>query len=115
MRANVPVDDETVIRPVVDDTEPIHKVNKEQLELAKLGNNPDWKILEKYILARIDIYKNGLFGENLSAQSTDIIGQRFLAAQSVVAEFQSLIDQIQQTTEIVNEAAKESGKSVRPE
>lgn len=118
MRANIPTDnDENVIRPVTEDVPAIEKVTKEQLELAKIGNNPDWGIIVKYLEARIDIYKNGLFGEDLTAQPTEVIGQRFLAAQSVVAEFQSLIDQVTQNTEAVNEAAKQSEKSatVRPE
>ena len=111
MRANVPTDnDENVIRPVVDDTPAIEKITREQLELASLGNSPDWAIIVKYMEARIDIYKNGLFGEDLTAQDTSVIGQRFLAAQSVVAEFQSLIDQVNQNTEVVNEAAKEAAK-----
>jgi len=109
MRANIPTDnDETVLRPVVDDVPAIEKITKEMLELARLGNSPDWQIIVKYINARIEIYKSGLFGEDLTGQPTSVIGERFLAAQSVVAEFQSLIDQVNQNTEAVNEVAKEA-------
>lgn len=108
MRANVPTDnDESVMRPVVDEQAPIDKIPKEQKELAKIGNSPDWKILVKYMEKRIEVFQKGLFGEDLQGQDTAIIGQRFLAAQSVVGEFQSLIDQIETHTKAVNEAAKD--------
>jgi hypothetical protein len=116
MRANVPTDnDENVLRPVVDDEAPIDKVTEEQKELAKIGNSPNLKILTDYLEKRIEIYKNGLFGEDLTGKSTAIVGQRFLAAQSVVAEFQSLIKQVEDNTHLVNEAAKASEPTaVRP-
>lgn len=115
MRANVPTDsDENVTRPVVDDALPIEKITQEQLELAKLGNGGDWQIIVKYLDARIEIYKNGLFGEDLTGKDTSVIGQRFLAAQSVVAEFESLIVQIEQNTTAVNEALEDSKKNEKP-
>lgn len=110
MRANVPTNDETVMRPVVDDVPAAEKITKEQIELAKIGSNPDWEIIVKYLRARIEVYKNGLFGEDLTNQDTTIIGQRFLAAQSVVAEFSTLIEQVERVTGIVKEALSEAPK-----
>lgn len=105
MRANIPTDnDYSAALPVVDEQPVADKVSQEQKELAKIGNSPDWSIIQKYLDTRIEVYKNGLFGEDLTAQPTEVIGQRFLAAQSVIQEFQSLKDAVAQSTEVVEEA-----------
>lgn len=108
MRANIPTDNDFENTQVpVDDTAPEQKITPEQRELAKIGNSADWQIILKYLDARIDVYKNGLFGENLAAQPTEVIGQRFLAAQSVIQEFESLKSEVESTTKAVNEVAKD--------
>lgn len=108
MRANIPTDNDfAATQPVTDDTPAQDKITKEQKDLAKIGNSPQWKLISKYIDARIDVYKNGLFGENLSGVDTTVIGQRFLAARSVIEEFESLKQQIDKNTEVVNEVFKE--------
>lgn len=108
MRANIPTDNDfSATQPVTDDQAPQDKITKEQKDLAKIGNSPNWKIITEYLNGRIDIYKNGLFGENLSGQDTTIIGQRFLAAQSVIQEFESLKSEVENTTAAVNEALKD--------
>lgn len=107
MSQNVPTDNNfSETQPPTDDTPPEQKITQDQRNLAKIGNDPNWGIIMGYLDARIEIYKNGLFGEDLTAQPTEIIGQRFLAAQSVIQEFQSLKNQVAQTTEAVNEALK---------
>lgn len=90
--------------PPQDNTPPQDKISKEQKDLAKIGNSPDWSIITKYLDARIEVYKNGLFGENLAGQDAAIIGQRFLAAQSVIQEFESLKLEIDTNTKAVNDA-----------
>lgn len=113
MRANIPTDNDfSAAQPPTEETAPQDKVTQEQKNLAKIGNSPDWKILTKYLDARIDVYKNGLFGENLAGQDTAIIGQRFLAAQSVIQEFESLKSEVEQTTSAVNEALKGDKKEL---
>lgn len=106
MRNNTPTDtgDFGVALPPTDDTPATQKITKEQRELSKIGNSADWKIITSYLNARIEVYKNGLFGEDLRKQSTEIIGQRFLAAQSVIQEFEALKTEVDQVTEIVNAA-----------
>lgn len=107
MRANVPTDNDfATTLPPQDNSSPQDKVTQEQKELAKIGSSPDWKIITKYLDQRIDVYKNGLFGENLAGQDTAIIGQRFLAAQSVIQEFESLKNEVEQTTKAVHDALK---------
>lgn len=111
MRANIPTDNDfEVTQPVQDDKPAEEKITKEQRDLAKIGNSPDWKIILKYLDGRIEVYKNGLFGENMAGADTAIIGQRFLAAQSVIQEFESLKTEVEQTTKAVNEVAKEEVK-----
>ena len=106
MPGNLPGDDNFSETITPEEVAPEQTISKDQIELAKIGNSPDWSIITKYIEARIDIYKNGLFGEDLTAQPTEVIGQRFLAAQSVIQEFRSLIDEVDRNTEAVNEVAK---------
>jgi hypothetical protein len=101
MRANVPTDDFVTNLP--EEARPSDSVTKDQLELAAIGNDPKWAILTNYMAKRIEVYQQGLFGEDLSKQDTTIIGQRFLAAQSVIREFQSLLDEINTTTKAVND------------
>lgn len=103
--SNVPTD--TGMEPLqpVTDPDPSESVTKEQKDLAKVGNSPEWGIIKEYLEARIDMYKNGLFGENLAGADASIIGQRFLAAQAVIGEFQRLQDEIEQTTKNVNAIA----------
>lgn len=90
--------------PPQDNTPTQDKVSQDQKNLAKIGNSPDWTIISKYLDARIEVYKNGLFGENLAGQDTTIIGQRFLAAQSVIQEFEALKTEIEVNTKAVNDA-----------
>jgi hypothetical protein len=106
MRANIPTDNDFSPTLPPEDDSAKQSVSKEQLELAKIGNSPDWQIIKKYIQARVDVYKNGLFGEDLTGKSTDVIGQRFLAAQSVIQEFESLENEIETTTQIVKDVLK---------
>ncbi len=101
MRANVPTDDFVTRLP--EESNPSDAITKEQKQLAAIGNDPKWAILTDYMSKRIEVYQSGLFGEDLSGQDTALIGQRFLAAQSVIREFESLIDEINTTTKAVNE------------
>lgn len=110
MPGNLPGDDDFKVATPPTETNPQDKITKEQKELAKIGNSPDWDIIQKYLDARIEVYKNGLFGEDLTAQPTEVIGQRFLAAQSVIQEFQSLKSEIDRNTEAVNETFKKEEK-----
>lgn len=106
MRANAPVDDDfNVIQPPEEGT-PVEKVTQEQKDLAKIGNSPQWKIISEYLDARIEVYKNGLFGEELGGADAATIGNRFLAARSVVSEFESLKYQVETTTQSVNESVE---------
>ena len=104
MRANIPTDNYFDSIQPVEDQKPT--LSKEQIELAKIGTSPDWSLIKDYINQRCDIYRIGLFGEDLSGKDTSVIGQRFLAAQSVVREFTELVEEIERVTETVKEVSK---------
>lgn len=106
MRANVPTDDFSVAQPVVDEPAAA-KITQEQRDLAKVGQSADWKIITKYLDSRIEAYKKGLFGEDLSGKPADVIGNRFLAAQSVIQEFEALKSEVETTTKAVKDATTE--------
>lgn len=105
MRNNLPSDDFGF-----DATSPVQDngltITKEMLELARIGNSPNWKVIKTYVEGRVEAYKKGLFGENLEGKSTDIIGQRFLAATSVIHELESLVAEVEKVTESVNDVTK---------
>ena len=101
MRANIPVSDEFNPLQPVEDTKA--ELTPEQLALAKIGVSDGWKFLKEYMNQRIETYKVGLFGEDLTGKDATIIGQRFLASQAVIKEFTGLIDEIDRTTQTVKE------------
>lgn len=107
MRNNIPTDDFSVTQPVTDDP-PESKLTKEQKELAKVGNSANWKIITDYLDSRIEAYKKGLFGEDLSGKPAEVIGNRFLAAQSVIQEFEALKAEVETTTKAVKDATSEA-------
>jgi len=101
MRANIPVGDEfNPLQPVEDQRA---ELTPEQLALAKIGVSDGWGLLKGYIEQRVEAYKLGLFGEDLAGKDTSIIGQRFIAAQAVIREFTSLVEEIDRTTKTVKE------------
>jgi hypothetical protein len=102
MRANIPTDDSALL-PVEDAQTAAEKVTKEMRDLANIGSSPSWKIIETYLDQRIDTYKKGLFGEDLSGQDAAVIGQRFLAAQSVIQEFETLKNEVNTVTKAVQD------------
>jgi len=104
MRANIPVSDE--FNPLQPVEEQRVELTPEQLALAKIGVSDGWKLLKEYIDQRIEAYKLGLFGEDLAGKDTAIIGQRFIAAQAVIREFTSLVEEIERTTKTVKEVRK---------
>lgn len=110
LRTNSPVDDFKVLDAPDESIPPHEKVTKEQLELAKIGNSPNWKIIKDYLNNRIDNYKKGLFGEDLTGKDASVIGNRFLAAQTVIQEFEALINEVEMTAKSVEEALKDESK-----
>lgn len=110
MSVNVPTNNDPSVALPPEEPD-VAKVTQEQIELAKIGKDPNWGIITKYLNSRIEIYKKGLFGEDLTKVDAAVIGQRFLAAQSVIQEFESLIDQVDTTTQVVEEALADDEKS----
>lgn len=100
--ANIPTDDFGTEFFSSEPAQPA-TMSKEDLELARVGNSPNWKIIRSYMEDRVEAYKKGLFGEDLSGKDAAIVGQRFLAAMSVVRELESLIEQVEVVTKSVNE------------
>lgn len=101
MRANIPISDEFNPLQPVEDTKA--ELTPEQIALAKIGVSDGWKLFKEYLQNRVEVYKNGLFGEDLTGKDTSILGQRLLAAQVVVQEFENAINEIDRTTKIVRE------------
>lgn len=103
MRANSPVDDFRVLEPPQEES-PESKLTPEHKQLAKLGKSAEWKLIKDYLDTRVNLYKNTLFGQDLSEMPAAEIGNRFLAAQTVVYEFEALIKEVEQTVQIVDDA-----------
>lgn len=108
-RANSPTnnDDGFAVTQLLDEVEQQAKVSSDQQHLAAVGTSEGWKMLRAYIEKRVDSYKQALFGEKLEGVDAATIGNRFLAAQSVISEFESLINEIDTVTKSVQDATKE--------
>lgn len=101
---NVPIGDDLSVTQLIEEANEADKVSPEQIALAKIGNSADWKLVTDYLNQRIEIYKQGLFGEDLKGMDYALIGQRFLAAQTVIHEFEALKEEIDTVTQAVNNA-----------
>ncbi len=109
MRANIPVNNDLDLVQPVGDIEP--ELTREELLLAKIGLSEGWALFRDYLKQRAEVYKNGLFGEDLTGKDATILGQRLLAAQVVIREFESAIDEIDRTTKTVKEMARKRKKN----
>lgn len=110
MRGTIPMDDGFDVTKLLNDLPQEDKITPEDLALSKLGASPEWKIISDYLDQRIDVYRKGLFGEDLAKVDTTIIGQRFLAAQSVIHEFEALQAEINGVTQSVKDATAQRSK-----
>lgn len=76
------------------------------LDLASLGANPKWKVIEEYMTDRIAFYKDGLADMDIKGADLAQVGEKYLVCSLVAMEFQGLLDLVRITTEAVSEARR---------
>lgn len=105
LRANSPVDDFAVLNDVVEDS-PSQKISTEMKELAKAGNSRDGKIILDHLQLRVDTFLNQM--KVMDVVSVDPITAlaRVLAAQTIIQEFESVLNDVEVSKNAVADAAK---------
>lgn len=99
----LPVDDPTVLNPPEDEN-PVEKLSKEHIELAKAAKAPAGKIILDHLQKRIDDYRNTLENSNFADNDPTQTAVSVMTAQAVIKEFQTVLRDVEISKQAVKDA-----------